>query len=123
MSRAYVFSGQRPSQALMSIDSDHALSIAPSTASIAGSLVRSAISIPAAASVLRARRQACFASSVARCHPAVSRSAIRRGVLAAGSSTGPETPGKPGSPPARAEISRATVHVSARLAASTPVQL
>jgi hypothetical protein len=107
----------------MSMDSDHALPIAASTASIVRSLVRSAISMPAPASMLHARRKACFASSVARCQPAVSRSAIRRGVLAGGSSTGPETPGKPGSPPARAEISRATVHVSARLAASTPVQL
>jgi hypothetical protein len=57
MSRAYVFSGHRPSQALMSIDSDHALPIAPSTASIAGSLVRSAISMAAAATSIVIRRR------------------------------------------------------------------
>ena len=41
----------------------------------------------------------------------------------AGAVRGPERPGKPGSPPARAEISRATIQSSPSVAARMPAQL
>jgi len=121
MSRAYVFSGQRPSQALMSIDSDHALrSRLPRPRSpVAGAIGDLDASGGERA---RARRNACFASSVARCQPAVSRSAIRRGVLAAVARRTRHARVAGIAAGAGRDLARDRPRL-ARLAASTPVQL
>ena len=79
--------------------------------------------MPAASSFSRADDNAALAASPATSQPAVSSTATRPGRLAAGRTMGPETPGYPGSPPQRADISRATAQVSSMVAAMVPVQL